>query len=102
MRILLTIIRQHINFAIFNTKNDKWESDNYMILFYQNEVMYKSGFSSYSFRYNIDFLAINKKITTKEALNIKHNAKVEIHYLDDDSTLENYFSLNYGDNAKYI
>ena len=61
MRILLTIIRQHLNFAIFNTKNAQCESDNYMILFYQNEVMYKSGFSSYSFRYNIDFLAINKK-----------------------------------------
>ena len=33
MRILLTIIRQHINFDIFNTKNDKWESDNYIYYF---------------------------------------------------------------------
>ena len=52
----------------YNTENDQCESNNYIILFYQNEAIYKSGFSSgtnnntnISFRDNIEFLAINRK-----------------------------------------
>ena len=33
---------------------------------------------------------------------IKPNDKVEIHYLDNLLLLENYFSLKYDNNAKYI
>ena len=33
----------------YNTEIDKCESNNYMILFYQNETLYKSGFSSQDF-----------------------------------------------------
>ena len=29
----------------YNTENDQCESEHYMILFYQNEAIYKSGFS---------------------------------------------------------
>ena len=92
----------------YNIENDKCESNNYMILIYQNEAIYKSGFSydidnSLKFRDNIEFLAINrKKIEKNEALYIRPNVKVEIHYSDNVLTLENYFSLNYDDNAKNI
>ena len=44
----------------YNTENDLCESDHYMILFYQNETIYKSGFSSITnkeFRNNIEFLS---------------------------------------------
>ena len=92
----------------YNIENDQCESNNYMILIYQNEAIYKSGFSydidnSLKFRDNIEFLAINrKKIVKNEALYIRPNVKVEIHYSDNVLTLENYFSLNYDDNAKNI
>jgi len=81
-----------------------------MIIFYKNETLYKSGFSSdtnnntnIEFRNYIEFLVINrKKIERNETLYIKPNAKVEIHFSDNASTLENFFSLNYDDNTKYI
>ena len=94
----------------YNTENDECESAHYMMLFYQNETIYKSGFSlvtnnntNFEFRKNKEFLVIyRKKIERNETLYIKPHYKVEIHYSDNDITFENYFSLNYDDNAKYI
>ena len=57
----------------YNTENDICESEHYMILFYQNETLYKSGFSPITnkeFRNNIKFLVINRnKIERNETLN---------------------------------
>ena len=94
----------------YNTENGKCESDHYMILFYKNEVLYKSGFSfgtnnnaNVEFRDNLDFLVINrKKIQKNESLYIKPHEKVELYFSYNISTLDNYFSLNYDDNAKNI
>lgn len=83
----------------YNTEYQECESTHYMILFYGNDTIYESGFASGTnnntiseLRNNIAFLAINrKKVDIYNPLYILPHTKVEIYYLSNVSTLENYF-----------
>jgi len=94
----------------YNTKLQQCESKHNIILFYGNDALYESGFGSgtnnntnIEYRNNIAFLAINrKKIDSKDTLYISPHIKVEIHFSSNISTLENYFSSKYDENAKNI
>ena len=94
----------------YNTEYQECESEHYMILFYGNDTIYESGFASGTnnntiseLRNNIAFLAINrKKVDIYNPLYILPHTKVEIYYLSNVSTLENYFFFNYDENVNNI
>ena len=105
---IITNINAEYKCCYYNTTNDTCDSGYFIILTYMKNVVYESGFvinneNNKEFRNNMLFLVINrKKINNNEELNILPNAKVEIHFPANTTTLENLFNFNYDKNVEYI
>ena len=76
----------------FNADTEMCESDNYIILYFNQDYNYETGFKN-SYRNDINFINCdNKTITDSAALNIKAGTKMEIHFKSSVTNMEKFFS----------
>ena len=78
------------------------ESYNYIIIYFNNNVNYPSGFKN-NYRNGIAFINYNgKTLTSSDELNIIANNELSINYLDTPTTMEKYFSKEEDNNMMYL
>ena len=90
----------------FENYDGVWPNDlpyeNYMILYYGQEVEYTFGYSN-EFRKDISFIMngdINK--TETDPLNIAAGTKIEIYFSSPPKSFESFFDRIYDENVEYI
>ena len=86
-------------------RNLENEYDNYIVLYYNHDCSYLSGFNN-SYRNDIDFI-INKennysRISISEEFNIHKGFGIEIYFNKPIKNLEHFFDAYYDGNMKYL
>ena len=84
----------------FNILKERCISSNYISLYYNKSVKYKSFINKY--RKEIGFIIYNDKEYLPNEINISPGVKLEIHFLKVINTLESFFDSNYDNNVKYL
>ena len=98
------------NCCYYDIPTNKCESYSYMLIYYDQDVTYKNGFSYTDTNYDEfrkgDYFIINKNYTNKisndNELVISKGSKLEIHFKSDITSLENYFNTYHDPNALYV
>ena len=86
----------------YNIELDKCDGDNYIIIYFAQDVNYKNGFKN-ELRNNIGFINYeNSTYLDDKELNIKANSKVEIHFNTPINNLESFFYPSLDDNMNYV
>ena len=95
----------------YNISTNSCESDNYMLIYYDQDVTYENGFEiddNLDTSRNKEYFIINKDYFNKKNKNdrlfISKGSKLEIYYTSEITTLANYFDADskYDQNAQYI
>ena len=89
----------------YNMENKECENNKYITIFFGDKTIYNKGFED-DFREGIDFIINgeehNKKLSGKEILYLHRGSKLEIYYLSDSLSLQNYFSAAKDTNMKNL
>ena len=107
--IIISQKNAYYNCCYYDIKTNKCEADNYMLIYYDQDVTYEQGFSYNptdvdKFR-NEKYFIINNylyPINETSKFEVKKNSKLEIYFTTEITTLENYFNAEIDTNAKYI
>ena len=76
----------------FNVETEMCESDNYIVLYFNQDCTYENGFKK-GFRNDINFINYNNEtVIDTVALNILAGTKFEIHFKSTITNMENFFS----------
>ena len=110
MKILLSE-NAYYNCCYYDIQSNKCESYSYMLIYYDRNVAYKKGFSNNS-NTNFDafrkeeYFIINKNYTNRinkeSKIVISKRSKLEVYFISDIISLENYFNIYNDPNAQYI
>ena len=96
------------NTNAINVCNFSKVSNNYIIVYYGEDIIYKNGFifnkeKLNEYRNEINYININKKtINSSDYLEIKSGSKMEISILPTIKNLSHFFDSEYDENAKKI
>ena len=86
----------------FNIETDGCESDNQIILYFNQDSYYKNGFKN-DFREKIDYLNYNvKMLTEKKEINITAGSRLIIYFSERVRTMRSFFDIDYDENTKNI
>ena len=87
----------------YNINNRKFESTNLIIIYFNKDVEYKSGFiNGIESRNNIDFLINGDKINVNESFSINKGKKIEIYLNEKTTSLKSFFNSDLDSNMLYI
>ena len=89
----------------YNIDNHECENQKYITIFFGDRTIYNTGFGN-DFRGDIDFIINgedhNKKLSGKDRIYLHRGSKLEIYYLSDSLSLQNYFSAAEDANMKNL
>jgi surface protein len=89
----------------YNITSQECENQNYITIFFGDRTIYNTGFGN-DFRGDIDFIINgedhNKKLSGKDRIYLHRGSKLEIYYLSDSLSLQNYFSAAEDANMKNL
>ena len=75
----------------FNIETDMCQSDNNIVLYFNNECSYTNGFKN-DYRNDINFINYNgETLTDNSALNIAKDTQLEVHFKTPVTNMEKYF-----------
>ena len=109
--IIISTKNAYYNCCYYDIQTNKCESYNYMLIYYDQDVIYEEGFSNNlgtetdAFREE-DYFIINKiytyKINKTSELAIKKGKKIKVYFESNITSLKNYFNVINDPNAQYI
>ena len=88
----------------FNISKDECETDNYILIYYGKESIYRNGFYNH-FRNDVDFIYNGDYINTltnNENFKVNAGCKIEVYFKSDITTLESFFDSNHDINIGNI
>ena len=86
----------------FDIETKMCTSDNYIILYFNNECSYANGFKN-NYRNGINFINYNgETITDSSVLNIIEDTHLEIHFKTSITSMEKFFSQEEDTNMQYV
>ena len=87
----------------YNIDKKEFDSTNLIIIYFNNDVEYKSGFiNNIESRNNIYFINNGDKISPNEFLSINKGKKVEIYLNEEATSLKSFFDSDLDSNMLYI
>jgi len=87
----------------YNIDKKEFDSTNLIIIYFNNDVEYKSGFiNNIESRNNIYFINNGDKISPNEFLSINKGKKVEIYLNEETTSLKSFFDSDLDSNMLYI
>ena len=90
-----------IDFSYFNIQKKSKELNNYIIVHYEEHIVYENGFKINNeeineYRNDIDFIELeNNIIAPSEHLEVKSSSSIKINFLSSISNLSNFFNSKY-------
>ena len=95
-------LKEKINYKIHEKVQRNLENDNYIILYFNRDCSYTSGFVNV-YRNDIDFIISgNKNYMKEESFNVINNIRIEIHFNKAINSLNNFFNSNIDENMNYL